>query len=69
MAQEFGIYLNTKTLKVLRISSPYWMPPAPDWVLLTSDTNATLLRARELAKKKGVTTPESVVWGELPKTS
>ncbi len=69
MAEKFGIYLNTKTLKVLRINSPYYLPSGPDWVVLTRDTNATLLRARELAKKKGVTNPESIMWGELPKTS
>lgn len=64
MAQkEFGIYLNTKELKVVRINSPYWTPPAPDWVLLTNDVNMTLLKIRDLAREKKLATePDKIVW-------
>ena len=37
---KFGIYLNTNTSKVVRITSPYWFPPEPDHpVLWMSVTN------------------------------
>ena len=62
---KFGIYLNTKECKVMRINSPYWIPPGKEWVLLTPEVNATLLRVRELAKEKGlVKDPEKIVWGD-----
>lgn len=64
MTQEaFGIYLNAKELKVVRINSPYWIPSGPDWVLLTPEVNMTLLKIRDLAReKKLVTEPDKVVW-------
>ena len=64
MAQkEFGIYLNTKELKVVRINSPYWIPPAADWVLVTNEVNMTLMKIRDLAReKKLVDEPEKIVW-------
>ncbi len=64
MAQEeFGIYLNTKELKVVRINSPHWIPPAPDWVLLTDEVNMTLVKIRDLAReKKLITEPDKIVW-------
>ncbi len=64
MTQEkFGIYLNTKELKVVRINSPYGIPSGPDWVFLTPEVNITLLKIRELArKKKLVDDPEKIVW-------
>ena len=62
---KFGIYLNTKKCEVMRISSPYWIPSGAEWVLLTPEVNATLLKIRELAKEKGlVKHPERVVWGD-----
>jgi hypothetical protein len=70
---KFGIYLNTKTGKAMRISSPYWIPSGKEWVLLTSDVNTTLLKIRELAKEKGlVEEPDKIIWGdwsEVPKRS
>ena len=36
-ASKFGIYLNAKENQVVRINSPYWIPPEPDWVLLTPE--------------------------------
>jgi hypothetical protein len=66
--QKFGIYLNTKTLKVVRINSPYWIPSGEDWVLLTPEVNATLLRIRELAQeRKLVDQPNRIVWGDIPR--
>ena len=67
MAQNFGIYLNKVDHKVFRIGSPYWLPSGPEWEVLTTDVNATLLRARELAGKKSVANPENITWGEYPK--
>jgi len=60
---KFGIYLNTKELKLARINSPYWIPSGPDWVFLTPEVNMTLLKARELAaEKKLVSDPDKIVW-------
>ena len=64
---KFGIYLNAKDGKAVRITSPYWLPEEPDWVLVTSDPNATLLRVREIAEEKKLVSESSgVVWGSLP---
>ena len=61
--EKFGIYVNTKELKVVRINSPYWIPSTPDWVYLTPDVNMTLLKIRELAgEKKLVSEPDKLVW-------
>ena len=66
-ASKFGIYLNPKENQVVRINSPYWLPEEPDWVLITSEVNATLLQIRDLAKEQGVSTdPESIKWGSIP---
>ena len=61
--EAFGIYLNAKELKVVRINSPYWIPSDPDWVFLTPGVNMTLLKIRDLAReKKQVTEPDKIVW-------
>ena len=60
---KFGIYLNTKELKLARINSPYWIPSGPDWVFLTPEVNMTLLKARKLAaEKKLISDPGKIVW-------
>jgi len=60
---KFGIYINTKELKLARINSPYWIPSGPDWVFLTPEVNMTLLGARKLAaEKKLVSDPDKIVW-------
>jgi len=41
--EKFGIYLNVKEGKVMRISSPYWIPSGDEWVILTPDVNATFI--------------------------
>ena len=63
--KKFGIYLNAKQNQVVRINSPYWFPPAPEWVFLTPEVNMTLLKIRELAKGK-VADTEKVMWTSIP---
>ena len=66
-ASKFGIYLNAKENQVVRINSPYWLPEEPDWVFLTPEVNATLLKIRDLAKEQGASAdPESITWGTIP---
>ena len=65
--KKFGIYLNSKEHKLVRINSPYWFPPEPDWVLLTNDANMTLLKARELSGEKTlVSDPSQIEWSSIP---
>ncbi len=67
MRESFGIYLNKKELKVVRINSPYWIPSGKEWVFLTPEVNATLLKIREIAReKKLVSEPDKIQWGEIP---
>ena len=64
---KFGIYLNTNTSKVVRITSPYWFPPEPEWIKITDETNETLVNIRELIRKKSlVPNPDEVSWGRIP---
>ena len=66
-ASKFGIYLNVKESKVVRINSPYWIPSGKDWVYLTPEVNMTLLKIRELSKEKSlVKSPDQITWGSLP---
>ena len=66
-ASKFGIYLNAKENRAVRINSPYWIPEEPDWVLLTPEVNATLLSVREMAKETDASPdPESITWGTIP---
>ncbi|MEE8442109.1 MAG: hypothetical protein V3S37_00015 [Dehalococcoidia bacterium] len=64
---KIGIYLNAKEGNVVRITSPYWLPEEPDWVMVTNEPNATLISIRETIKgKKMMADPSGVVWGSLP---
>ena len=64
---KFGIYLNAEENTVVRINSPYWIPPAEQCAYLTPEVNMTLLKIRELALEKGlVTQPDKVVWTSIP---
>jgi len=64
---KFGIYLNAKDAKVVRINSPYWIPEEPDWTFLTPEVNATLLQIRDLAKEQSLSdSPDSITWGTIP---
>lgn len=66
-ASKFGIYLNDREKKVVRINSPYWFPQEPDWVLVTNEVNATLLSIRELARKQGLSADaDELTWGTIP---
>ena len=66
-ASKFGIYLNPDDRKVVRITSPYWFPEAPDWVYVTDEVNATLLKIRDLIKEKSLADdPDTVTWGRIP---
>ncbi len=66
--KQVGIYFNAKEKSVVRITSPYWIPEAPDWVLVTNDPNATLAAVRDTLKKKRAwaASAASVTWGRLP---
>ncbi len=64
---KFGIYLNVKENKVVRINSPYWIPSGEEWVYVTPEVNMTLLKIREMAQEKGlVGSPDEVTWGSIP---
>lgn len=61
--RQFGIHLNKKELKVVRVNSPYWIPGEPDWDFLTPEVNMTLLEIRELAKNKNIVAePGKLEW-------
>ncbi len=66
-ASKFGIYLNVKENRVVRINSPYWIPEGCDWVLLTPEVNETLLQIRKIAgERKLSTAPDAIKWGQIP---
>ena len=66
--EKFGIYLNIKEGKAMRISSPYWIPSGDEWVLLTPEINATLMKIRELAREKDIINdPDRIIWGDWSK--
>ena len=64
---RFGIYLNAKEKRVVRINSPYWIPEEPDWTYLTPEVNATLLQIHDMAREKRlVPNPAEISWGTFP---
>ena len=64
---KFGIYLNDKERKVVRITSPYWFPEQPDWVYVTDEVNATILNIRGMIREKELSElPDDVTWGRIP---
>ncbi len=66
-ASKFGIYLNSSENKVVRITSPYWLPEEPDWVYVTDEVNATLLKIREAIGEASLAEdPDDVTWGRIP---
>ncbi len=51
----------------MRISSPYWQPGPPDWVLVTQELNATLLSVRDIIREQHLyESPQDVAWGQVP---
>ena len=66
-ASKFGIYLNAHEQKVVRITSPYWFPEEPEWVYVTDEVNATLLKIRDLIRESSLSEePDIVTWGRIP---
>ena len=64
---KFGIYLNDKERKVVRITSPYWFPEEPDWVYVTDEVNATILKIRDMIREKALSElPDGITWGRIP---
>ena len=64
---KFGIYLNGKERKVVRITSPYWFPEEPDWVYVTDEVNATILKIRDMIREKALSElPDDITWGRIP---
>ncbi len=64
---KFGIYLNSKERKVVRITSPYWFPEEPDWVYVTDEVNATILKIRDMIREKALSElPDDITWGRIP---
>ncbi len=64
---KFGIYLNAGEKKVVRITSPYWLPEEPDWVYVTDEVNATLLKIRDAIREASLADdPDAVTWGRIP---
>ncbi|MCH2508424.1 MAG: hypothetical protein MK035_08150 [Dehalococcoidia bacterium] len=64
---KFGIYFNAEEQKVVRITSPYWFPPEPEWVYVTNEVNATLISIREtIVKSDLAANADSVTWGRIP---
>ena len=64
--EKFGIYLNLKERKAVRINSSYWIPLGEDWTLITPEVNTTLLNIREIVRQRGlVEQPDKVSWGGI----
>ena len=64
---KIGIYVNVEESKLVRITSPYWVPEEPEWTLVTSDPNATLVAVRAMiTEKKLMPDPSGVQWTGLP---
>lgn len=66
-AAKFGIYYNAAQNQVVRINSPYWFPPEPEWQKVTDEVNATLLDLRGMVQEQGLSAdPGGVTWTTLP---
>ena len=49
--EKFGIYLNINDGTVVRITSPYWFPPEPEWIVVTKEVNSTLFDIRKMIEE------------------
>lgn len=66
-AAKFGIYYHAAQNQVVRINSPYWFPPEPEWTKLTDAVNSTLLDLRQMVREQGLSPdPDAVAWTTLP---
>ena len=63
---QYGIYFNSESSEVVRITSPYWLPKGPEWVFLSSDVNATLSSLKGMIKKSDLESDsDTVQWGRI----
>ena len=66
-AARFGIYYNSAENHVVRINSPYWFPPEPEWQMVTREVNATLLDIRRMVQEQGLSANvDLIAWTTLP---
>ena len=64
---KIGVYLQPENGELLRITSPYWIPESPEWVMIATDPNVTLMAAREIIGERGLMDdPTKAFWGKLP---
>ena len=64
---KIGVYLQPQEGKLVRITSPYWIPETPEWVMITNEPNVTLLAAREIIGERGLMEdPQRALWSRLP---
>ncbi|PZC49361.1 MAG: hypothetical protein DK304_001303 [Chloroflexi bacterium] len=64
---KIGIYVNPSERKVVRITSPYWLPEEPEWKLVTNDPNSTLVSIRAAITEQGIMGDSSEVnWASIP---
>ena len=64
---KIGIYINASEGKIVRITSPYWIPEEPDWVYVTDEVNATILKIRDMVREKALSElPDDITWGRIP---
>ena len=64
---RIGIYVNVTESRVVRITSPYWLPEEPEWILVTNDPNATLVSVRAMIEeRKLMLDSSSIQWTSLP---
>lgn len=67
---KVGIYFNKTDSTVVRITSPYWIPEEPDWVLVSNDPNLTLLAVRDLIAENNLGgSSESIQWTGLKQST
>ena len=64
---KIGVYLEPREGKLVRITSPYWIPEPPEWVMISNDPNVTLLAAREIIGERGLMEdPHQATWSRIP---
>lgn len=58
-----GIYLNTATSQVARVSAPPLVPQGNEWKKVTDDPNASMLAIRTIIRRENlVANPDSITW-------
>ena len=65
---KIGVYLEPREGKLVRITSPYWIPEPPTWLMISNDPNVTLLAARAIIGERGLMEdPNQATWSRIPK--